>query len=178
MDGVPEVKDSNLAADPAPSFRWVSVAHGWISFELCGGSGQYRCTASDANDVPVVLMGGVDDMICGASSCTFSFDLEPAELRWTFSRDGARVAAIIAVFSEWGCAVGGTTRWRGSWKNARDLGQCILGATSAFLHTIGEDEFRRGWPSYDPPMGAIADLGRHVELDGSRLGYGDSRQNQ
>lgn len=141
-----------------PAFRWVKVAHGWMSFALDGGSGQYRCTVSDASDVIAELLLAVGRVVRGSVEERVSFDHEPAEIRWTLRRDDENVSVSVESFERWGSASGGNLEWQGSWSNASFLGQKFLVATESFLRDVGSDRYSSEWPSYAMPDDAIAEL--------------------
>ncbi|GAB1641440.1 hypothetical protein KRMM14A1259_18630 [Krasilnikovia sp. MM14-A1259] len=139
-------------------FRWTKVAHGWISFALDGGSGQYRCTVSDASDVMAELLLAVARIVRGSLEEQVSFDHEPTEIRWTLRRATEKVSVSIESFERWGSNSGGHLKWLGNWSSTSDFGQEFLVATESFLQDVGPDGYSSGWPSYSTPDHAIGDL--------------------
>jgi hypothetical protein len=140
------------------TFQWLKVAHGWISFALDGGSGQYRCTVSDASDVISDLLLAVTRVVRGSSRECISFDHEPTEIRWTITSVDGTVLVLIESFETWGSAVGGHSEWRGAWPNTRAFGSHFLVATETFLEQVGSGEYSSGWPSYPMPVEAVSEL--------------------
>jgi hypothetical protein len=149
---------SGAELNEEPAFRWVKVAHGWISFALDGGSGQYRCTVSDASDVVSELMLAVARVVRGSLEERVSFDHEPAEIRWTLRRVGEKISVSVESFERWGSASGGYLEWQGNWSNASSLGRKFLGATESFLRDVGSEGYSSGWPSYAVPDDAVGEL--------------------
>jgi hypothetical protein len=139
-------------------FQWLKVAHGWISFALDGGSGQYRCTVSDAGDVVSDLLLAVARVVRGSSEERVSFDHEPTEIRWTLMGVDGGVSILIESFERFGSVVGGYPEWRGTWPNARDFGREFLVATESFLERVGARAYSSGWPSYPKPDEAVSEL--------------------
>lgn len=133
------------------TFRWTRVAHGWISFALDGGSGCYRCTVSDTNDVPSELLAAIGRIVRGSKNERISFDHEPVEIRVVLQRLNDSVSLEIESFEQWGSTIGGCREWVGEWPNARMLGESILLSTQEFMTEIGESSFASGWPTYPPP---------------------------
>jgi len=144
--------------DEGPTFRWVKVTHGWISFALDGGSRRYRSTVSDGNDVVSELLHVVARIVLGSAEECVSFDHEPVEIRWTLRRSGAEVFVSVESFETWGSEVGGKMRWRGAWATPQLFGQEFLRATESFLERIGRSGYEIGWPSYPIPDDAIGEL--------------------
>ena len=141
-----------------PNFGWIQVIHGWISFALDGGSGQFRCMVADTNDVPTELLSAVVRIVRGSQLERVSFDHEPAEIRWTLARETDAVRVVVESYENWGSSTGGYLEWVGSWRDTDSFGNSFLRATESFLRQVGRDGFASGWPTYPVPDPALEEL--------------------
>lgn len=148
-----------------PVFRWVQVAHGWISFALDGGSGRYRCTVSDTSDVPAELLSAIEKIIRGSRLECVSFDHEPSEIRWTLAHEGDAVRVTVESYENWGSSTGGYLEWVGSWVDTASFGRSFLEATESFLRKVGKVGFTAGWPTYSAPAMACEKLRASIRGD-------------
>jgi hypothetical protein len=70
------------------------------SLPIPGGSNRLRAAAIYLSDAPAELFEGVTAIVQGASSAEFTFQLEPAQQRWSIVRRGRKVAVSIRNISD------------------------------------------------------------------------------
>lgn len=139
------------------TFRWLDLAHGWVSWELQGGSGRYRCTVSDTSDVFRDVLDSAILLLSGSRDVNVSFDLEPKQVQWKISDTGGEVSLRAEAFERWGEGCG-ALRWEGAWLNVEKFGHEMANAMNVLLGVYGETELRQRWPSYPIPRSELERL--------------------
>ncbi|MFD6821493.1 hypothetical protein ACFWC5_14110 [Streptomyces sp. NPDC060085] len=100
----------------------------------------------------------------------FSFDLEPAEVRWVLQGRGSEVDLSIYRFADMSASFDapdqdGTLVW-GSTQPRGLLGHVILEAAQSVLELHGEDGYLAKWVQHSFPTAALQDLRRlHLQHD-------------
>ncbi|MEU8795333.1 hypothetical protein [Streptomyces sp. NPDC048643] len=155
-------------------FSWELSGSGWATCRIKDGSSERKDIVSYCTDALADLLHGVAGLYGPTSVQRFSFDLEPAEVRWVLRGRGSDVDLSIHRFPDMSASFDapdqdGTLVW-GSTQPRGLLGHVVLEAAQSVLEVHGEDGYLTKWVQYPFPVAALQDLRRfHLQHDRCEL---------
>lgn len=158
-------------------FSWPLSGSGWATWLIKDGSSERKDVVSYLTDALADLLHGVAGLYGPLPVQRFSFDLEPAEVRWVLRRRGSEVDVSIYRFPDMSASFdvpdqNGTLVWDST--QPRDLlAHVVMEAAQSVLQAHGEDGYRAKWVEHPFPIAALQDLRRlHLQHDGCELQHG------
>ncbi|MEQ8145317.1 hypothetical protein [Streptomyces sp. OP7] len=155
-------------------FSWELSGSGWATCLIGDGFSERKDIVSYCTDALADLLHGLAGLYGLAPVQRFSFDLEPAEVRWVLRSRGSEVDLAIYRFPDMSVSFDaldqdGTLVW-GSTQPRGLLGHVVLEAAQSVLEVHGEDGYLAKWVQHSFPMGALQDLRRlHLQHDRCEL---------
>ncbi|WP_369383130.1 hypothetical protein [Streptomyces sp. cg36] len=157
-------------------FSWVLSGSGWATCLIRDGSSQRRDVVSYCTDALADLLHSVAGLYGPGCVERFSFDLEPAEVRWVLRGRGADVHIAVRHFPDMSASFDAPDReaalvWS-STQPRRLLAHVVAEAAGAVLRTHGEEGYRARWVQHPFPSAALHDLYRlHLQHDSCALAH-------
>ncbi|MFB7598747.1 hypothetical protein [Streptomyces sp. NPDC056160] len=151
-------------------FGWELSGAGWATYRIADDSAERRDKVSYCTDALADLLFGLTGLYGSAPLQRFSFDLEPAEVRWVLRGRHEDVDVAIYEFPDMSASLGvpdrdGTLVWS-STQPRTVLGHAVLQAAQSVLRLHGEDGYREKWMEHPFPVAALQDLRRlHLQRD-------------
>ncbi|NNN35088.1 hypothetical protein HLK59_32930 [Streptomyces sp. S3(2020)] len=158
-------------------FGWELSGSGWATCLINDGHAERKDIVSYCTDALADLLHGVAGLYGPAPVQRFSFDLEPAEVRWVLRGRGADVDVTIYRFPDMSASFDapdqdGTRVWSSTQPRGL-LGHVVVEAALSVLKVHGEDGYRAKWVLHPFPVAALQDLRRlHLQHDGCDLRHG------
>ena len=158
-------------------FSWELSGSGWATYLIKDSSSERKDIVSYCTDALADLLYGVAGLYGPAPVQRFSFDLEPAEVRWVLRGRGSDVHLAIYRFPDMSASFDapdqdGTFVW-GSTHPRRLLGHVVMEAAQSVLQVHGEDGYLAKWVQHSFPIAALQDLRRlHLQRDMCALPHG------
>ncbi|WP_344020770.1 hypothetical protein [Streptomyces luteireticuli] len=155
-------------------FGWELGGSGWATCRIADGVSEQKNVVSYCTDALADVLRGVAALYDPAASVRrFSFDLEPAELRWVLRADGEDIGITIYRFPDMFTSFDapdheGTLSWESTQPRSL-LAHEVLDAAESVLRVHGEDGYRAKWGRYSFPVAALRDL-RRLHLRDDRCG--------
>ncbi|MEU6669163.1 hypothetical protein [Streptomyces sp. NPDC046727] len=152
-------------------FSWELSGSGWAICRIKDDSAERKDVVSYCTDALSDLLHGVAGLYGPIPVQRFSFDLEPAEVRWVLRSRGTDVDMAIHRFPDMATSFdapdrAGTRVW-GSTQPRTMLGHAVLETAQSVLRLHGEDGYRAKWAQHPFPVAALQDLRRlHLQHDG------------
>ncbi|WKK26983.1 hypothetical protein QZH56_16145 [Streptomyces olivoreticuli] len=152
-------------------FSWELSGTGWAVCRIADGASERKDAVSYCTDALADLLHGVAGLYGPASVQRFSFDLEPAEVRWVLRSKGSDVEIAIYWFPDMFTSFDapdqeGTLSW-GSTQPRSLLGHVVVEAAQSVLRLHSEDGYLAKWGRYPFPVAALQDLRQlHLQHDG------------
>jgi hypothetical protein len=141
-------------------FSYQLTGAGWSSAQLDSGDVTVSLSASYLSDALRHLVEAVALVAEGVSSSRCSWDEEPGEFRWLFTRDNQSVRIVILVFDElWGNEP--DERGRVIFDEAvavQELARGILRGADDVLAQMTVEQYREKWIEHDYPTDAVERL--------------------
>ncbi|WP_329362746.1 hypothetical protein [Streptomyces sp. NBC_01483] len=152
-------------------FGWELSGTGWATCRIADGSSERQDTVSYCTDALADLLHGVAGLYGTFAGQRFSFDLEPAEVRWILRRRGSDVDITIYRFPDISTSLDAPDREgtpsRTSTQTRGLLGHVVMEAAQSVLRLHGEDGYLAKWVEHPFPVAALQDLRRlHLQHDG------------
>jgi hypothetical protein len=155
-------------ADPL-STTVLSIAYrltgaGWSECDLASGNVSVTISASYLGDALGDLARAVLAIVRGEAFSRSSFDEEPGEYRWLFTRDGNRVWIRVLAFDDlWGKQSDekGKEVFRAE-ASVDELAGALVTALDAVLKDYGTTGYREKWIEHDFPASEHAALAAAV----------------
>ncbi|MFF3415356.1 hypothetical protein ACFYW9_11730 [Streptomyces sp. NPDC002698] len=155
-------------------FSWILTGSGWATCQITDGESEHKSSPSYCTNALADLLTGVAGLYGPTATQTFSFDLEPAEVRWVLSRREAAVEIDIYRFPDMYKSfdlpdADGTLLW--SSKQSRTaFSHVVTEAAQDVLRLHGEDGYRKKWVEHPFPFSELRELRRlHLERDACDL---------
>ncbi len=104
-------------------FSFRPTGTGWAEARLTHGSDTVTLPASDLSDALGELLLALAELLEGSASATASWQGEPGEYRWLFTRDGRRTTLEVLAFSD-------------GWPRRPDAEGVVVFATEGQLHDV------------------------------------------
>lgn len=151
-------------------FTWELSGSGWATCRVEDHSGERKDVVSYCTDALADVLHGVAGLYGPTPVQRFSFDLEPAEVRWVLRGGGTDVDMAIYRFPDMFTSFDapdrdGTLVWRSTQPRAL-LGHVVMEAAQSVLRLHGEDGYLAKWGRYPFPVAALQDLRRlHLRHD-------------
>ena len=151
-------------------FSWELSGTGWATCFIKDSSGERKDVVSYCTDALADLLYGVTGLYGPAHVQRFSFDLEPAEVRWVLRGRGSDVDVAIYRFADMSTSIDapdqdGTLVLRSTQPRAL-LGHVVMEAAQSVLRLHGEDGYLAKWLQHPFPVAALQDLCRlHLQHD-------------
>ncbi|MFI2207025.1 hypothetical protein ACH47Z_41295 [Streptomyces sp. NPDC020192] len=151
-------------------FSWELSGSGWATCRIKDDSAERKDVVSYCTDALSDLLHSVAGLYGPSDVQRFSFDLEPAEVRWVLRRRGVGVDMAIYRFPDMSTSFDasdqdGTLVW-GSTQPRTVLGHAVLEAAQSVLRLHGEDGYLAKWFRHPFPVAALQDLRRlHLQHD-------------
>ncbi|MFF4275744.1 hypothetical protein [Streptomyces sp. NPDC001536] len=158
-------------------FSWELSGSGWATCLIKDDSSERKDIVSYCTDALADLLRGVVGLYGPTPVQRFSFDLEPAEVRWVLRGTGSDVDLAIYRFPDMSASFDapdqeGTLVW-GSTQSRGLLGHVVMEAAQAVLQVHGEDGYRAKWVQHSFPVAVLQDLRRlHLQHDRCELQHG------
>lgn len=158
-------------------FSWELRGTGWAICRIADGASERKDFVSYCTDALADVLHGVAGLYGRTSVQRFSFDLEPAEVRWVLRRSGSDVHIAIYRFPDMSTSFdvpdrAGTLSWT-STQPLGLLGHVVLEAAQSVARLHGEDGYRAKWMRYPFPVAALQDLRRlHLQYDRCQRRHG------
>lgn len=145
-------------------FGWELSGHGWATYRIADGSAERVDCVSYCTDALADLLYGVAGLYGPSPVQRFSFDLEPAEVRWVLRRRDRDVDIRLHRFADMSTSLDlpdreGRLCW-GSTQSRSALGHAVLAAAQAVWRDNGEEGYRERWGEHPFPVAAVQDLRR------------------
>ncbi|MEY9876930.1 hypothetical protein ABH931_006443 [Streptacidiphilus sp. MAP12-33] len=156
--------------DKASGLRliWELGGSGWAKCHLVDGDAQVQLVASYLTDALADLVGAVGGLYGEQDVRRCCFDMEPQELRWVFTVQGADVLLAVYQFPDFGLGLpedAGRVRWR-SQQPRSVVAHAVLEAAQEVWREHGEEGYLAKWKRYPYPVAAVQDLRRlHLQHD-------------
>jgi hypothetical protein len=160
-------------------FSWELSGSGWATCRIADAAAEQKEFVSYCTDALADLLFGVVGLYGDSSVQGFSFDLEPAEMRWRLRQRGTDVDIAIYSYPDastsWGTPdEGGTLSWS-STQPRHVLGHVVMEAAETVLSLHGEAGYLEKWHRHPFPVAALQDLRRlHQRDDGCEQCQGSS----
>jgi hypothetical protein len=151
-------------------FRWELSGSGWATCRIADGPSERKDIVSYCTDALADLLHGVAGLYGPIAVHRFSFDLEPAEVRWVLRGIGPDVDIRIYRFPDMSASfdatdTDGTLVWT-SRQNRSALSHAVIEAAQSVLRLHGEEGYRAKWVQHPFPVAALQDLHRlHLRDD-------------
>ncbi|MFF5536007.1 hypothetical protein ACFY71_26585 [Streptomyces cinerochromogenes] len=151
-------------------FGWELGGSGWAICRVKDDSAERKDIVSYCTDALSDVLHGVAGLYGPTAVQRFSFDLEPAEVRWVLRSRGVDVDMAVYRFPDMYTSFDmpeqdGTLVWA-STQSRSALGHAVLEAAQSVLRLHGEDGYLAKWGRYPFPMAALQDLRRlHLQRD-------------
>lgn len=151
-------------------FSWELSGSGWATCLIKDRSSERRDTVSYCTDALADLLHGVAGLYGPVPVQRFSFDLEPAEVRWVLRGRGSMVDVTIHRFPDMSASFDapdqkGTLVWASTQPRSL-LGHVVMEAAQSVVQVHGEDGYRAKWVRHSFPIAALQDLHRlHLRHD-------------
>jgi hypothetical protein len=151
-------------------FSWELSGSGWATCRIADGPSERKDIVSYCTDALADVLHGVAGLYGPNPVHRFSFDLEPAEVRWVLRSMGSDVRISIYRFPEMPASFDvndddGTLVWT-STQNRSALSHAIIDAAQSVLRLHGEEGYRAKWVQHPFPVAALQDLRRlHLRDD-------------
>ncbi|MFJ5608788.1 hypothetical protein ACIQCJ_05310 [Streptomyces sp. NPDC093221] len=155
---------------PDLQFSWELSGSGWATCRIADGSSERKDIVSYLTDALADLLHSVAGLYSPNSVHRFSFDLEPAEVRWVLRRLGPDVDITIYRFPDMSASFdanddAGTLVWT-STQSRSALSHAVIEAAQSVLRLHGEEGYRAKWVQHPFPAAALQDLRRlHIRED-------------
>ncbi|MDH6133291.1 hypothetical protein P3T37_002686 [Kitasatospora sp. MAA4] len=152
-------------------FSWELSGSGWATCRVADGSAERKDVVSYCTDALADLLDGVADLYAPGTVHRFSFDLEPAEIRWVLRGLGRDVDIEIYRFPDMSASFDapddhGALVWS-SRQDRGALSHAVVEAAQSVLRLHGEEGYRAKWVLHPFPLAALQDLRRlHLRYDG------------
>lgn len=152
-------------------FGWELSGTGWATCRIADSSSEWQSFASYCTDALADLLHGVAGLYGTFAAQRFSFDLEPAEVRWVLRSRGSDVDIAIYQFPDMSTSLDMPDREGAlSWTSTQTrglLGHVVMEAAQSVLRLHGEDGYLTKWLEHPFPVAALQDLRRlHLQHDG------------
>ncbi|MFJ3306795.1 hypothetical protein ACIPSA_27450 [Streptomyces sp. NPDC086549] len=151
-------------------FGWELSGSGWATCRISDDLAERKDFVSYCTDALADLLYGVAGLYGPMPLQRFSFDLEPAEVRWVLRGRGSDVDMAIYRFPDMSASFDardedGTLSWS-SVQSRGLLGHVVLEAAQSVLRLHGEDGYLAKWMRHPFPVAALQDLRRlHLQHD-------------
>ncbi|MFF5014876.1 hypothetical protein [Streptomyces sp. NPDC001165] len=151
-------------------FSWELRGSGWATCRIKDDFADRKDVVSYCTDALADVLHGVAGLYGPTAVQRFSFDLEPAEVRWVLRGRGVDVDMAIYRFPDMSSAFDlpdqdGTLVW-GSTHPRTVLGHAVLEAAQSVLRLHGEEGYLAEWMRHPFPVAALQDLRRlHLQHD-------------
>jgi hypothetical protein len=151
-------------------FSWELSGAGWATCRIADGSSERQDHVSYCTDALADLLHGIAGLYGSSSVQRFSFDLEPAEVRWVLRSHGQDVKILIYLFADMFTSFElpddeGELSWS-STQPRSVVGHAVLEAAQTVLRQHGEEGYRKKWMQHPFPVSALQDLRRlHLRDD-------------
>ncbi|MGW2239745.1 hypothetical protein [Streptomyces sp. NPDC001759] len=143
-------------------FSWELSGSGWARCHIKDRSAERNDIVSYCTDALADLLHSVAGLYGPMPVQRFSFDLEPAEVRWVLRGRGADVDMAIYRFPDMSASFDAPDReGKLVWSSAqpRDLlSHVVVEAAQAVLQIHGEDGYRTKWVQHSFPIAALQHL--------------------
>ncbi|RLU81579.1 hypothetical protein CTZ27_32345 [Streptomyces griseocarneus] len=154
-------------------FGWELSGAGWATCRIADGLSEQVDVVSYCTDALADLLRGVKGLYGSDAVQRFSFDLEPAEVRWVLRSRGSHVDITIHHFPDMLTSYNapdekGTLTWS-STQPRRVLGHAVLSAAQSVLRLHGEKGYRKKWMEHPFPTAELEAL-RRLHLRDDRCG--------
>ncbi|MFD9128993.1 hypothetical protein [Kitasatospora sp. NPDC059571] len=154
-------------------FAWKLSGSGWATCQIADSSAAARYIVSYCTDALADLLRGVGGLYGTEPVGRFSFDLEPAEVRWVLRGADARVAVSIYRFPDMSTSfdapdADGTLTWSSTLPRST-LTHAVAEAATAVLREHGEDGYKAKWGRHPFPIAELQDL-RQLHLRDAECG--------
>lgn len=151
-------------------FSWELSGSGWATCRIADGPSERKDIVSYCTDALADVLHGVAGFYGPNPVHRFSFDLEPAEVRWVLRSMGSDVGISIYRFPDMSASFDandddGTLVWT-STQNRSALSHAVIDAAQSVLGLHGEEGYRAKWVQHPFPVAALQDLRRlHLRDD-------------
>ncbi|WP_409240331.1 hypothetical protein [Streptomyces sp. PA5.6] len=151
-------------------FSWELSGFGWATCRIADGSSERKDIVSYCTDALADLLHGVAGLYGPRAVHRFSFDLEPAEVRWVLRGVGPEAEIRIYRFPDMSASFDandddGTLVWA-SRQDRSVLSHAVIEAAQSVLRLHGEEGYRAKWVQHPFPVAALQDLRRlHLRDD-------------
>ncbi|MCC2274918.1 hypothetical protein LKL35_05635 [Streptomyces sp. ET3-23] len=152
-------------------FGWRLSGTGWATCRIADASGEAKYEVSYCTDALADLLNGLGGLYRPKPVERFSFDLEPAEIRWVLRGIGTGLEVSIYRFPDMLVSFDapdgdGTLSWRSTLSRSR-LVHAVVEAAQAVLQEHGEAGYKAKWGRFPFPTASLQDLRRlHLRVDG------------
>ncbi|WP_181803921.1 hypothetical protein [Streptomyces shenzhenensis] len=156
---------------PDLQFSWELSGAGWATCHIADGSSEHKDHVGYCTDALADLLHGVAGLYGPSSVQRFSFDLEPAEVRWVLRSRGQGVEILIYRFPDMFTSFDlsddeGELSWSSTQPRGA-IGHAVMAAAQTVLRQHGEEGYRKKWMQHPFPLSALQDLRRlHLRDDG------------
>jgi len=158
-------------------FSWELSGAGWATCRIADGSSERKDHVSYCTDALADLLHGVAGLYGPRSVQRFSFDLEPAEVRWVLRSHGQGVEILIYRFPDMSMSFDlpddeGELSWS-STQPRSVVGHAVVEAAQTVWQQHGEEGYRKKWMQHPFPVSALQDLRRlHLRDDECQMEHG------
>ncbi|MGA5291975.1 hypothetical protein [Streptomyces pseudogriseolus] len=155
-------------------FSWSLIGTGWATYRVADGESEQKSSPSYCTNALADLLIGVAGLYGPDAIRRFSFDLEPAEVRWVLSSRGVDVEIGIYRFPDMFKSFDlpdddGELLWS-SVQSRSVFGHVVVEAAQDVLRLHGEDGYRKKWVQHPFPINELGELRRlHLEGDACDL---------
>ncbi|MGC5398635.1 hypothetical protein ACPXCP_23220 [Streptomyces sp. DT20] len=155
-------------------FSWELSGSGWATCRIADGPCERRDVVSYCTDALADVLHGLAALYGPGPVHRFSFDLEPAEIRWVLRGAGPDVEITIYLFPDMSASFdapdgAGTLVWS-SRQGLGVLSHAVMEAAQSVLRIHGEEGYRAKWLQHPFPVAALQDLRRlHLRDDACDL---------
>ncbi|MEV6014659.1 MULTISPECIES: hypothetical protein [unclassified Streptomyces] len=149
-------------------FSWSLTGAGWATYRITDGGTEHKSDPSYCTNALADLLVGVAGLYGPEATQRFSFDLEPAEVRWVLSSRGAKVVIGIYRFPDMFKsfdlpADDGVLLWS-SEQSRTAFAHVVAEAAQDVLRLHGEAGYRKKWMQHPFPVAELREL-RHLHLE-------------
>ncbi|OKI32140.1 hypothetical protein A6A29_21575 [Streptomyces sp. TSRI0281] len=151
-------------------FGWELMGSGWARCRMTDGTSERTDLVSYCTDALADLLYSFAALYGPGTVHRFSFDLEPAEVRWVLRGEGSDVDIAIYLFPDMSASFDasdddGTLVWNSRLERGA-LSHSIVETAQSVLRFHGEEGYRAKWMQHPFPIAALQDLRRmHVRDD-------------
>ncbi|MFJ9751142.1 hypothetical protein [Streptomyces chartreusis] len=144
-------------------FSWSLTGSGWATYRIADGESKQKNSPSYYTNALADLLVGVAGLYGPDVTQRFSFDLEPAEVRWVLSSRAAAVEIGIYRFADMSESFdrpddSGELLWS-SVQSRTALGHVVMEAAQGVLRLHGEDGYRESGCSIPFPSTSYKSVG-------------------